>query len=202
MISCNASRSSTTASRSEVGPFQRFGSTENAEPNSERSADAMPDAAFRALYEAHFRVVWSALSRLRVREEDLMDLTQKVFLIAYLKLPSFEGRSQLSTWLWGISRRVAVAYQRSAAMRREVVTDPLVFEHIPVDYDGKGELSQEVQAILRRLTKKQRVVFLLFAVDEMSGSEIATLLDIPLGTVRSRLRYARKAFRNEAATDG
>jgi RNA polymerase sigma-70 factor (ECF subfamily) len=175
-------------------------STENAHSSPERTAAATPEADFRTLYETHFRTVWSSLSRLGVREEDLMDLTQKVFLTAYLKLPGFEGRSLLSTWLWSISRRVAIAHRRSGPARREVATDPSSFEGLPEESNNvasNGESAQQAQVILGKLTEAQRVVFLLFEVDQMSGREIATLLDVPLGTVRSRLRYARKVFRRE-----
>ncbi len=63
---------------------------------------APSSAEFRAIYEEHFNFVWCALRRLGVREADVMDLTQKVFLTAYTKLPDFEGRSLLTTWLFGI----------------------------------------------------------------------------------------------------
>ncbi|HEY1532462.1 MAG TPA: sigma factor, partial [Polyangiaceae bacterium] len=101
------------------------------EPGSEQAkASLAPESAstraalFREMYDSHFRLVWRALSRLGVHESDLMDLTQKVFFTAYLKLPKFEGRSLLSTWLWGICRRVASGYRRSGSVRYEVATDP------------------------------------------------------------------------------
>ncbi len=162
---------------------------------------AAREAEFKAIYESHFRLVWRALNRLGVRESDLMDLTQKVFLTAYLKLPEFEGRSQLSTWLWGICRRVASGYRRSGAVRNEVATDPVSLE---LTAEQQGAVSGEqdstrefVEGILSKLSEPQRVVFTLFEVDELDGREIATLLNISIGTVRSRLRYARKLFRRE-----
>ncbi len=161
-----------------------------------------PAADFRALYEAHFRLVWAALARLGVREADLMDATQKVFLTAYLKLPSFEGRSQLSTWLWGICRRVALAYRRSAVARHEVITDPgNLAESSELEIAQAApepERDAELERILSKLSDAQRLVFLLFEVDELSGPEIAELTGVSLGTVRSRLRYARAIFQREA----
>jgi RNA polymerase sigma-70 factor, ECF subfamily len=159
------------------------------------------EALFREMYDSHFRLVWRALSRLGVHESDLMDLTQKVFLTAYLKLPKFEGRSLLSTWLWGICRRVASSYRRSGTVRYEVATDPASLE---VSAEQQGAVTPEhdlardtVDSILSKLSEPQRVVFTLFEVDELDGREIATLLNISIGTVRSRLRYARKLFRRE-----
>jgi RNA polymerase sigma-70 factor, ECF subfamily len=165
-------------------------------PSSEKEAE------FKAIYQSHFRLVWRALNRLGVREPDLMDLTQKVFLTAYLKLPNFEGRSLVTTWLWGICRRVASGYRRSGAIRYEIATDPVSLE-VSAEQRGALTASSEstrhilVESILSKLSEPQRVVFMLFEVDEMDGREIATLLNISLGTVRSRLRYARKLFRRE-----
>jgi len=166
-------------------------------------ARAVPvtEAGFKELYDTHFRLVWCALSRLGVRDADLMDLTQKVFLTAYLKLPEFEGRSQLSTWLWGICRRVAIAYRRSSAIRYEVMTDPVTLE-LSSERSASGpevDVGQQaaVERILSKLSDSQRTVFTLYEVDELDGPEIAALLNISLGTVRSRLRYARKLFRRE-----
>ncbi|HEX3849806.1 MAG TPA: sigma-70 family RNA polymerase sigma factor [Polyangiaceae bacterium] len=160
------------------------------------------EAEFKQIYDSHFRLVWHSLKRLGVREPDLMDQTQKVFLTVYLKLPSFEGRALLSTWLWGICRRVASGYRRSCAIRYEVATDP---EWLEVSAERRSAATRVneswrqdlVEGILSKLSEPQRMVFLLFEVDEMSAREIAARLDISLGTVRSRLRYARKSFRRE-----
>jgi len=167
-----------------------------------RAAVTTSEADFKALYDTHFRLVWCALSRLGVRDADLMDLTQKVFLTAYLKLPEFEGRSLLSTWLWGICRRVAIAYRRSSVIRYEVSTDPTNLEASSEHrHAGASEPDSTrqiaVDHILSKLSEPQRIVFTLFEVDELDGPEIAALLNISLGTVRSRLRYARKLFRRE-----
>jgi RNA polymerase sigma-70 factor (ECF subfamily) len=160
------------------------------------------NAEFKVLYDTHFRLVWCALTRLGVRDADLMDLTQKVFLIAFLKLPEFEGRSLLSTWLWGICRRVAIAHRRSGPMRYEVATDPTEFE---VAFEQRAGTQSEpnstrqvaVEHMLSKLSESQRVVFRLSEVDDLDGPQIATLLNISLGTVRSRLRYARQRIRRE-----
>ena len=86
------------------------------------------DSEFRALYDAHFNFVWSSLRRLGVREADVLDLAQKVFLTAHLKLAEFEGRSRITTWLFAICQRVASDYRRSAPVRREVATEALELE--------------------------------------------------------------------------
>ena len=160
------------------------------------------DAAFRALYDANFALVWRALARLGVPEPDLKDATQKVFLTAFLKLGEFEGRSLVSTWLWGICRHVALAQRRSAVRKREVVTDPANFASLPdrrVQHLAERDSPEQIAIdnVLGKMSEAHRVVFLLFEVDEMEGADIAALLDIPLGTVRSRVRYARELFARE-----
>lgn len=158
---------------------------------------------FRAVYDEHFEFVWRSLRRLGVREADAMDLTQKVFMAVHASWSEFEGRSKIRTWLFGICRRVASDYRRSSSIRREVVTDAAVLELAQGDAQeglGVGESGQRAtvaEAILSRMPEPQRVVFVLFELEEMPGEEIADLLNLPIGTVRSRLRLARERFRRE-----
>ena len=158
---------------------------------------------FRAVYEAHFRFVWGSLRRLGVREADALDLTQKVFVTVHARTADFEGRSRLRTWIFGICQRVASDYRRSATIRHEVVMDSAELDSHR-EAEGGGQTSAEArqraaiaEAILSKLSEAQRVVFVLFELDEMSGDEIAELLDVSVGTVRSRLRLAREAVRRE-----
>jgi len=168
----------------------------------QRAAARKSDAEFKAMYETHSRLVRCALTRLGVREADVKDMAQKVFLVAFLKLPEFEGRSQLSTWLWAICRRVAIAYRRSGAMRLEVATDPLEIEisceqRSLLHGDPPSSHEVAIEHMLSKLSESQRLVFRLSEVDELDGAQIAALLNISLGTVRSRLRYARQRIRRE-----
>jgi len=164
---------------------------------------SLSQSDFRTVYDAHFEFVWCSLRRLGVREADVMDLTQKVFLTVHLGLPNFEGRSQIRTWLFGICRRVASDYRRSSPVRREVVTDAAAMDLRRDEHDGPlvGTESRQraavAETILNRMPEPQRVVFVLFELDGLSGEEIAALLDISVGTVRSRLRLARERFQRE-----
>src|SRR6188474_2580416 len=83
----------------------------------------MANASFRQIYDEHFRFVWRSLARLGVRESDLGDVTQEVFVIVHRKLSEFEGRSKVTTWLFGIAMRVARDHRQSAVVRREIATD-------------------------------------------------------------------------------
>ena len=168
-----------------------------------------PSATFQEIYRAHFRRVWRTLGRLGVREADLMDVSQNVFIVVHRRLATFEGRAELTTWLFSICRLVAKDYRRSAPIRREVVVDVRSLPQAAnaAESDALGEsplarlntedLSELLESILSKLPEKLRVVFVMFELEELSGEEIAVLLDVPVGTVRSRLRLARVAFQRE-----
>ncbi|HKP61749.1 MAG TPA: sigma-70 family RNA polymerase sigma factor [Polyangiales bacterium] len=159
-----------------------------------------PSADFRAIYDAHLDFVWRSLRRLGVRQADAMDQTQKVFLTAHAKLAEFQGRSRLRTWLFAICQRVASDYRRSAPLRREVTTDAAEIDLLSAHADDRSEARQRAhlaEAILDKLPEPQRLVFMLFELEELSGDEIAGLLGISVGTVRSRLRLARETFARE-----
>ena len=162
-----------------------------------------PPPAFREVYLANFDFVWGALRRLGVREQDAPDVAQKVFIVVYMKLAAFENRCSLRTWLFRVCLNAASDYRRSAPIRREVATEPAEIEFIAGFEDDLGARSESrrrvavAEAILNKLPEAQRFVFVLFELEEMSGAEIAGLLGISVGTVRSRLRLARELFTRE-----
>jgi RNA polymerase sigma-70 factor, ECF subfamily len=159
---------------------------------------------FEDVYRTHFRLVWRTLARFGVREADLMDVTQNAFLIVHRQLSGFEGRAQLATWLFSICRLVAKDYLRSAPIRREVVVDFARFTpegtqpETQLQHLDKQDLSRLLDAVLEKMPEKLRMVFVLFELEEMSGDDIASVLEIPVGTVRSRLRMSREFFQREA----
>ena len=153
---------------------------------------------FEEIYRENYDFVWRTLRRMGVNACDAKDAGQKVFLIAHRRLPEFEGRSSLKTWLCGIALRVASDYRRSAVSRREVLVaeDSLAATTEASQLLGleQQERLAELDAILGELPLEQRTVFVLFELEEMSGDDIAKLIAVPEGTVRSRLRLARQAF--------
>jgi RNA polymerase sigma-70 factor, ECF subfamily len=154
---------------------------------------------FRAFYDQHVATVWRALVRLGVARTDLPDTVQEVFLVAFRKLPEFEGRSKLSTWLVGICYRVASDRRRLAHVRREIGDSGAVLAARdigprPDETVERSEGARMLDEILSSLRPEQREVFVMFELEEMSGKEIAALVGAPLKTVFSRLRLAREAF--------
>jgi RNA polymerase sigma-70 factor (ECF subfamily) len=158
---------------------------------------------FRELYDAEFPFVWRTLRRLGVRDADVDDAAQEVFMIVHRRLPEFEGRARVTTWLFRICYHVARDRSRLASARREVV-DGSISELVADDAPSvESTLEHErdlrlLDTLLGSLEFDQRAVFTLFELEQLTGEAIAETLQIPLGTVYSRLRLAREAFRAAA----
>lgn len=124
---------------------------------------------------------------------------QDVFLVVARKLPEFEGRSRMSTWVYGIVLRVAADHRR-AHRRRVRREDALALEpapecapspeHAAVRAEGKRVL----HAILDAMSDEHREVFVLAEIEQVPGPEIAELLALNTNTMHSRLRAARAEF--------
>jgi RNA polymerase sigma-70 factor (ECF subfamily) len=157
------------------------------------------------VYREHFGFVWRSLRHLGVAEPDVEDAAQDVFVVVHGKLATFEHRAQLTTWIYGICIHVAQGRRRRAHVRRELPTDPV---DMPVDEAGAARVDEayerrEAEDLLDRILDglpiEQRAVFTLFELDGRSCEEIAAICAIPIGTVYSRLRLAREAFRRATA---
>ncbi len=162
-------------------------------------AVVLPRRRFEALYREHFAFVWRSLRRLGVREADLPDATQDVFLVAYRRLADFDGQSRVTTWLYAICFRIASDRRRRASHRYEELAPPPA-PAAAVGGQADAELERaERRALLQRaldgMSDEQRAVFVLFELEGWSGERIAEALDVPLATAHSRLRLAREQFR-------
>ena len=154
---------------------------------------------FRAFYDEHLALVWRTLFRLGTAKADLPDAVQEVFLVAFRKLPEFEGRSRPSTWLVGICYRIASDRRRMAHVRREVDNQEVLVQHRderpgPDEMAERRERVELLDEILAELRPEQREVFVMFELEDLSGKEIAAIVEAPVKTVFSRLRLAREAF--------
>jgi RNA polymerase sigma-70 factor, ECF subfamily len=158
-----------------------------------------PPLSFQGLYEEHLDFVWRTLRRLGVPPPDLPDVAQEVFLVVYRRLPDFEPRARVTTWLFPICLHAARDRRRRAHVRREVPREEHDLEDpAPLpgnDLERQDDLSL-FEAALSDMNLDQRAVFVLFELEDLRGEDIAATLAIPLGTVYSRLRLARAAFRS------
>jgi RNA polymerase sigma-70 factor, ECF subfamily len=154
-----------------------------------------------AIHAAHADFVWSALQRFGVRDRDLEDALQEVFVVVHRRLDSYDGTSKVTTWLYGIAMRVAAAFRRKAHVRRERETrsDEEMPEQdddslSPEELAARQQARATLETILDGMDLDRRAVFVMFEVEELSCEEIAGIVGVPVGTVYSRLHKARKEF--------
>lgn len=157
------------------------------------------------LFRSEGRRIYTLLLRLTGNPEEAEDLTQEVFLKAARSFDSFRGQSQASTWLF----RIAVNAARDRWRRRRL--EPESFEEAlaagraqePATTAGftergvdRQEAREMVESGLARLEPPMREILLLRESEGLSYEELAAVLDLPLGTVQSRLARARATLRD------
>lgn len=139
--------------------------------------------------------VWRTLRRLGVREADIDDVCQEVFVVVHRKLPEFEPRASIKSWLYGICIRSAAAHRRKAPVRREVPTESPEEGSTAHGGPEASLASREALVMLDRaldaLDADKREVFVLYEVEELAMSEVAQIVGCPLQTAYSRHTAAR-----------
>jgi RNA polymerase sigma-70 factor (ECF subfamily) len=151
------------------------------------------------VHAAHAEFVWRSLARLGIKDADLPDMLQEVFLVVHRRAHAFDGSSKLTSWLFGICLRVAASYRRRAHRRYEAQLEP---GQLPPAAEASSpelalqqrEARSKLDALLDTMSLDKRAVFVMFEVDNLSCAEIAAELGVPIGTVHSRLHAARAAF--------
>jgi RNA polymerase sigma-70 factor (ECF subfamily) len=151
---------------------------------------------FEAVYREHHAFVWRVVRRLGVPDADVDDVVQEVFIVAHRRLAEFEGRSAVTTWLFGIAFRVMQEHRRRAVarQRREQQAEA---GRPPTEPDKRLSRTEAVgvlDELLARLDEEQRGVFVMAEVAKLTAPEIAELTGAKLNTVYSRLRLARRGF--------
>jgi RNA polymerase sigma-70 factor (ECF subfamily) len=157
--------------------------------------DASGALTASVVYRDNADFVWRSLQHLGIPTADLEDVAQEVFVVVHKKLHTYDESSRLSTWLFGICLRIASRHRRRAYFRWEQRTpEPpeRVDASTPEDRASAREQQVLLTRALERLSLAHRAVFVLFEIEGNSCAEIAELLDVPIGTVHSRLHHARK----------
>jgi RNA polymerase sigma-70 factor (ECF subfamily) len=180
------------------------------EPDSAVIAASLEEPArFGALFDRHATVLFRYLVR-RVGVDEADELLGEAFRIAFEKRRTFEcDRDTALPWLYGIATRLVARHRRSEARRihatarlrarRQPTSDPADDVAEAVD---ASELWPRVAEALDRLPDEERDALLLYVWEELSYEEIAVALDVPVGTVRSRLNRARVSIRELRAPSG
>lgn len=152
----------------------------------------------RTVFDEHARYVIRTLRHLGIKDADVDDVAQEVFVTVHRKLPEFEGRSKLRTWLYAICLRVASDHRRRAYMVRERVTDSPrndTGERRGDEPDTHVESRAFVQQLLDGLDEDKRVVLVLYEIEGLTMREVAEVVGCPLQTAYSRLHAARDLLR-------
>lgn len=159
--------------------------------------------SFRQLYRRHQPRVRSILYQL-CDASALDDLVQEVFLRAWKGLPKFRQTAQFSTWLYRIAWNVASDQRQAAAQRRTRLQ--LLTHQAPTQHDAPDMMQLHYQDLVQRglnhLSFNHRTVLVLHDLEEIPQKEVADVLGIPVGTVKSRLFHARAAMRQFLHAEG
>jgi RNA polymerase sigma-70 factor, ECF subfamily len=164
---------------------------------------ATPDSArFSDIVREHSRYVFRVLRCLGVRHADLEDVCQEVFIVVHRKLPSYEPRAALSTWIYAIALRVVSDYHKRAYRKRETLVErlPELRAHAqPEDLLALRQDWELLDKLMNALSAEQRQVFVLYEVEALALREIAEIVGSPVQTVHSRLQAARKHVATQLA---
>jgi len=144
--------------------------------------------------------VWRLLRRLGVADADVDDATQQVLLVATERQASIRPGHRRA-FIYGTALRVAREVARRAHRSAEVDQDTLPDTELPSPEEllDRHRARELLDQLLLSMPFDQRVVFVLFEIEDLSTKEIARVLDIPRGTVASRLRRAREDFKARLA---
>jgi RNA polymerase sigma-70 factor, ECF subfamily len=167
-------------------------------PDDARGEPSLPE--LHAIFEEHADHVGNSLRRLGVRDADVPDLVQEVFVVVHRILPDYDPERPMWPWLFGIVYRTAAAYRRKAF--REVLDDGSLTH-------DRADSSKNLDEAMRRVEDRRlvldalqyvelhrRAVFVMADIDGTSVPDIARALGIGLNTAYSRLRLAREDFRS------
>ena len=174
------------------------------EPELVRKAVGGDRRAFDRLVQLHLPQVWATVWRVLRHREDTEDVVQEVFVTAHRALAGFRGDSKFSTWLHRIAVTRALNHIEKAEEKLRRASDPIDLEAVdgpraigtPLGALEAKELMRRLADCLGKLPVAWRAVLALRDAEQNSYEHIAELLNIELGTVRSRLARARTSHKD------
>lgn len=166
--------------------------------------------AFDTLILKYRERVYSVIYNLTSNREDTSDLTQETFIKAFQSINRFKGNSSFFTWLYRIALNTSLTYLRKNKLKRFFSFEKMVdedhtegfIENMTADSDSDkaalmSELQEKLNDAFQKLSVKHRTVITLFEIDGLSHKEIAEIVGTSVGTVRSRLHYAKQFLQGE-----
>ena len=168
--------------------------------------------AFQTLVERHQRKAYTVAYGVLRDQDAAIDATQDAFVKVFKSLPNFHGQSSFYTWLYRIVINVCIDKKRKAARSVEVEYDDSYMQSTeepvaamtlastqidtPEQAYARSELRRQMGAAMDTLSTSHRQILVLREVQGMSYDELAETLELPRGTVMSRLFHARKKFQH------
>ena len=162
-------------------------------------------SAWRNLHREYYQVVLAFLRRLGVREVDLDDTCQEVFLQLFRSLSQFRGESELKTWLYRVCSTQASRLRRRQSLLTKLT---VLFQHandrssVTEATEGALVARATLDRAMSALTDRERLVFVLFELEGLSGAEVAKIANCPINTVWRRLFDARRRIKASLAQEG
>lgn len=163
--------------------------------------------AYNQLVTRHQGRIYAMIRNMVRNEADAWDLSQDVFIKAWKALPNFESRSRFSTWLFRISHNVVYDWVRKRKIESSGEMNDEIFDRDRIDLSARtapaliespdealcnAELRIKISAALEKISPEHREIVILKDVQGLSYKEIADVMECSLGTVMSRLFYARQ----------
>jgi RNA polymerase sigma-70 factor (ECF subfamily) len=147
--------------------------------------------AVDALLRENYDIVRAVCHRIIINTSDAEDATQIALMAIVRALPTFDGRAKFSTWAYRIATNAALDELRRIK-RRDIPNDDAKFENISVgDATNAVDAQMDVSAALAQVPEEFRVALVLRHIADLDYEEIAVILEVPVGTVRSRLSRGR-----------
>ena len=201
-----------TLLHSQIAPVAETAAGSTVEASLVERCKAGDHMAFDELISTHQDRVLNTAFRLMGNYEEALDLTQEVFLNCFRKIENFKGDSALSTWLYRITVNTAKnrwKYQQSRGINRTTSLDaPMDMEdeervkQYPDSHPTPRKVATDREAVaflethLQKLCDEHREVLVLRYIEELAYEEIAEILNLSLGTVKSRIHRARNELRD------
>ena len=193
--------------------FEAAGLTGNETPAPSPLDVPPPLPSFKEVYEQYFEFVWSSARRLGIQPSAMDDVIQEVFIAIHSRLHTLKRPEALRSWVYGVVRRTASNHRRAARAHTGTNSseigygEPQSREPTPLEQTERNADLQLLTSLLDSLDEPKREIFALVEIEELSVTEAAEVLDIPLNTAYSRLRTARQVFeaavaRHEALNKG
>lgn len=162
-------------------------------------ARAGDSTAWDTLFRRYQLPLYAYVFELVRDEQASLDLVQETFIAAVRHLATLRDDAKFGSWLFGIAHQKCIQLwrrrDREAAAREELTEAPAELENDPSELLLREEQEAEFMKLLNQLPLPQRSVLLLHFIEDFSLEEIARLTEAQVGTVKSRMHYAKRALR-------